>query len=47
MKGILKKTERNGWLVRYGKCCIDGKSCDGAKAICQPETIILPLHPDS
>jgi hypothetical protein len=47
MKGILKRTERNGWLVRYGKCCIDGQSCDGAKAICQPETIILPLHPDS
>ena len=47
MKGTLKRTERNGWLVRYGKCCIDGQSCDGAKAICQPETIILPLHPDS
>lgn len=47
MKGILKRTERNGWLVRYGKCCIDGQSCEGAKAICQPETIILPLHPDS
>jgi len=47
MKGVLKKTERNGWFVRYGKCCIDGSSCGGAKAICQPETIILPLHPDS
>lgn len=47
MRGILKRTERNGWLVRYGKCCIDGQSCDGAKAIFQPETIILPLHPDS
>jgi len=47
MKGILKRTERNGWLVRYNKCCIDGQICNGLKAICQPETIILPLHPDS
>ena len=47
MKGVLKRTERNGWLVRYGKCCVDRQSCNGAKAICQPETIILPLHPDS
>lgn len=47
MNGVLKRTERNGWLVRYGKCCIDGQNCNGAKAICQPETIILPLHPDS
>jgi len=47
MKGILKKTERNGWLVRYNKCCVDGQSCDGAETICKPETIILPLHPET
>jgi hypothetical protein len=48
MKGILKRTKRNGWLVRYKKCCIDeNQNCEGAKSICEPETIILPLHPDS
>jgi hypothetical protein len=47
MKGILKKLEK-GWLVKYTECCIDkSNECVGAKAICQPETIILPLHPDS
>ena len=46
MNGILKKREES-WLVRYNKCCIDGQSCNGAKAICQPEIVILPLHPDS
>ena len=48
MQGILKRTERNGWLVRYKKCCIDeNQNCEGAELICEPETIILPLHPDS
>lgn len=47
MKGILKRTERNGWVVQYNKCCVDGQNCNGAHAICKPEIIILPLHADS